>query len=78
MEDSDRLTQSRKHSASWANRASDSGRLRPQSGIGRVGGDEAAESELRVLGPLFPSNWTARPRARRAERPAGTGLKPQA
>ena len=52
-ERSDRLAQSRKQSASWANSASVSGRSRPHMGMGRmVLRDESAWRESRNLGPL--------------------------
>ena len=78
MKASDRLSQSRKQSASWSNRASDSGRLRPQRGIGRVvlrTSPPGASSG--TSGRSAFSNWTQRALAPRcAQRPAETGVQP--
>ena len=78
MKANDRLLQSRKQSASCSNRASDSGRLRPQRGTGRVvlrtsppgassgtsGRSRLVELDERALAPRSP------------KRPAETRVQP--
>ena len=78
MNASDRLAQSRKQSASWANRASDSGRSRPRKGNRtHRAADKAARREFRNLGPLRLLKLNERAVASRlAKRPAETWVQP--
>ena len=78
MKASDRLLQSRKQSASCSNRASESGRLRPHSGIGRVlPRTSPPGASSGTSGRSGLSNWTSAPsRPAVPERPAETRMQP--